>query len=175
MCMDTYISSVRPVGRIDYLHTNGSVGESLYYYNEDDFLKRVKEDNYYGTPMVLYIYRDDRGKTIPLDFVKKLDPYPQGLHIIDFVDDMESLVKEVEALNDNTPNGVIVDADTILADITEHAISEGGMQDNGTAQYIFDIWKRSSDREGIEAMFEFFTTVEFKDFLLACKERITKE
>ena len=29
---------IRPVGRIDFLDTNGQTGESCYYYSEEDFL-----------------------------------------------------------------------------------------------------------------------------------------
>ena len=43
---------LRPVGRIDFLDTKGQTGESCYYYSEEDFLKTVKEENYYGVPMV---------------------------------------------------------------------------------------------------------------------------
>ena len=46
---------LRPVGRIDFLDTKGQTGESCYYYSEEDFLKTVKEENYYGVPMVRWI------------------------------------------------------------------------------------------------------------------------
>ena len=64
------MSNNRPIARIDYLHTDGCIGESCYFYNESEFLARVKEDNYYGTPMVVNIYRNENGETIPLDFVE---------------------------------------------------------------------------------------------------------
>jgi len=73
-----------PIARIDYLHTDGSIGESCHFYTESEFLARVKEDNYYGTPMVVNVYRNENGKTIPLDFVEDFDPPPQGFNIIDF-------------------------------------------------------------------------------------------
>ena len=47
----------RPVGRIDFLDTKGQTGESCYYYSEEDFLKTVKEENYYGVPMVVNVFR----------------------------------------------------------------------------------------------------------------------
>ena len=37
-----------PVGKIDFLDTNGEVGETCYYYTEEEFLKSVKHENYYG-------------------------------------------------------------------------------------------------------------------------------
>ena len=73
----------RPIARIDYLHTDGSIGESCYFYTESEFLARVKEDNYYGTPMVVNVFRDENGETIQLDFVEDFDPPPQGFNIID--------------------------------------------------------------------------------------------
>ena len=81
------MSSKYPIARIDYLHTDGSIGESCCFYTESEFLARVKEDNYYGTPMVVNIYRNENGETIPLDFVEDFDPPPQGFNIIDFTED----------------------------------------------------------------------------------------
>ena len=33
----------RPIARIDYLHTDGSIGESYHFHTESEFLARVKE------------------------------------------------------------------------------------------------------------------------------------
>ena len=44
------------------------------YYSEEDFLKTVMEENYYGVPMVVNVFRDEDGQTIPLDFVQDFDP-----------------------------------------------------------------------------------------------------
>ena len=41
-------------------------------YGEEDFLKTVKEENYYGVPMIINVFRDENGQTIPLDFVKEI-------------------------------------------------------------------------------------------------------
>lgn len=86
-------TNIRPVGRIDYLDTNGKVGEKFYSFNEEDFLKTVKTDNYHGIPMVVNVYRDENGKTIPLDFVLDFDPPVQGFHIVDY-NDMEKIFIE---------------------------------------------------------------------------------
>ena len=95
-----------PVGKIDFLDTNGEVGETCYYYTEEEFLKSVKHENYYGAPMVVTVFRDDNGQTIPLDFMKDFDPYPQGFHIIDYEEGenlnefqrLERLAKQYKAL-----------------------------------------------------------------------------
>lgn len=75
---------LRPVGRIDFLGTDGQVGESCYYYTEDDFLKTVEEQNYCGVPMSVNVFRNKDGNTIPLDFVKDFDPLPQGFEVLDY-------------------------------------------------------------------------------------------
>ncbi len=74
----------RPIARIDYLSSAGMIGEQCYHYDYEKFLNRVKEDNYYGVPMEITVFRDEHGKTIPLDFVSELDPLPQGFHIEDY-------------------------------------------------------------------------------------------
>ena len=74
----------RPVGRIDYLDMKGRVAEQCYYYTEKEFLDRVMEANYYGANMVVNVFRDASGKTIPLDFVTDFDPPPAGFKILDY-------------------------------------------------------------------------------------------
>ena len=83
-------TKIRPVGRIDYLDTKGNVGERFYCFNEEDFLRTVKEDNYHGVPMVVNVYSDKNGKTIPLDFVLDFDPPVQGFHIIKYEDEFQN-------------------------------------------------------------------------------------
>lgn len=83
---------------------------------------------------------------------------------------MEKLLKEVEELNNNTTDGWIKDADTILADI----VQENDFEITGIAQDIFNIWRNSSDKEAVEQIFFKFTDMEFKDFLEKCKEEITR-
>lgn len=78
--------NLRPVGRMDYLSTSGSVGERFYFYNADDFVSAVMEDNYFGVPMIVNVFRDDKNKTIALDFVKDFDPSPQGFKIIEYIE-----------------------------------------------------------------------------------------
>ena len=70
-----------PIARINYLSSSGQVGESLYFYNEDYFLKRLKEDNYYGTPISVTLYRDNSGNTISIAFLMDMDPPIQGFSI----------------------------------------------------------------------------------------------
>ena len=66
-----------------YLGTDGKVGESIEYTSPYQFEKDIKEENYYGVPMSIVLYKDKDGSTIPYDFVTRLDPPPKGFEIID--------------------------------------------------------------------------------------------
>ena len=54
-----------PVGRIDYLHTNGTVRERVEYIRQKQFENDISEKNHYGVPMKVILYADKKGKTIP--------------------------------------------------------------------------------------------------------------
>lgn len=84
---------------------------------------------------------------------------------------MDKLIKEVEKLNNNTPYGYIVDADTILVDL----LNENDFEFCGFAQDIFNIYKNSNDKNAVCQMFYEFTGVEFEDYLKMCKQQITRE
>ena len=73
----------KPIGRIDYLHTDGRVRESIEYTSPYQLEKDIKEENYYGVPMKIVLYKDRDGTTIQHDFIYQLDPPPQGVEIID--------------------------------------------------------------------------------------------
>ncbi len=73
----------KPIGRIDYLHTDGRVRESIEYTSPYQFEKDIKEENYYGVPMKIVLYKDRDGTTIPQYFITQLDSPPQGVEIID--------------------------------------------------------------------------------------------
>ena len=73
----------KPIGRIDYLGTDGKLGESIEYTSPYQFEKDIKEENYYGVPMSIVLYKDKDGNTIPHGFIAQLDPPPKGFEIID--------------------------------------------------------------------------------------------
>ena len=73
----------QPVGRINYLHTDGTVRESVEYTSPYQFEKDIKEENYYGVPMGIVLYKDEHGNVIPHEFISELDPPPQSIEFID--------------------------------------------------------------------------------------------
>ena len=73
----------KPIGRIDYLGTDGKVGESIEYTSPYQFEKDIKEENYYGVPISIVLYKDKDDNTIPHGFIAQLDPPPKGFEIID--------------------------------------------------------------------------------------------
>ena len=72
-----------PVGRIEYLGSNGQVGETVEYTDADRFERDIKDENYYGTPMSVVVYRNADGSTIPYSFISECDPPLQGFSIED--------------------------------------------------------------------------------------------
>lgn len=72
-----------PVGRIEYLGSNGQVGETVEYTDADRFERDIKDENYYGTPMSVVVYRNADGSTIPYSFISECDPPLQGFAIED--------------------------------------------------------------------------------------------
>ena len=84
-----------PVGRIEYLGSNGEVGETVEYTDADRFERDIKDENYYGTPMSVVVYRNADGNTIPYAFISECDPPLQGFSIED-----SPLIERNESLSD---------------------------------------------------------------------------
>lgn len=79
-------------------------------------------------------------------------------------------IRQIELLNSNTPNGMIIDSDTILADLLQDVDNEV----TGFSQDIFNIYKRSKDKDAVKQMFFEFTGTEFDDYLDKCIKEITR-
>ena len=73
----------QPIGRIDYLHADGTVRESVEYTSPYRFEKDIKEETFYGVPFIIVLYKDKDENTVPQDFIGSLDPQPKGVEIID--------------------------------------------------------------------------------------------
>lgn len=85
---------------------------------------------------------------------------------------LEAEIEDVEKLQGNTPNGTVIDADTILADYLGDFASPDS---NGVAKEIFEIFRYSSDKKAVIDMFQAFTGISFSDYLKECKEKISRE
>ena len=91
-----------PVGRVDYLDSNGMTAYSIEYTEEDRFVREILDDNHYGVPMSIVVYRQKDGSTIATDFVDLLDPPPQGFEIVDYEKTRpETLVDRAKRLINN--------------------------------------------------------------------------
>ncbi len=71
-----------PVGRIDFLHTDGRVRESIEYTSPYQLEKDIKEENFYGVPMQVVLYADKDGKTVEHGYISETDPPLNGFSII---------------------------------------------------------------------------------------------
>ena len=73
----------KPIGRIEYLGTNGEVGESIEYTSPYQLEKDIKEENYYGVPMNVVLYRQSDGSVVSHDYIAECDPPLKGFSVID--------------------------------------------------------------------------------------------
>lgn len=79
-------------------------------------------------------------------------------------------IRQIELLNSSTPNRMIIDSDTILVDLLLNVDNEI----SGFSQDIFNIYKRSKDKDAVKQMFFEFTGTEFDDYLDKCMKEITR-
>ena len=84
--------------------------------------------------------------------------------------DIDEMIEQVEELSANTPDGTVIDADTILVDLVENC----DLDCTGFAQDIFMIYQRSTDKQAVKEMFFEFTGVEFEDYLQKCIDETTR-
>lgn len=82
----------------------------------------------------------------------------------------ESLVRIAQEFTNNTPDGPVIDGDTLLCDIMQGV----AFDETGLADEIFNIWLGSSDRLSVENLFETFTGVSFENYVLSCIARTTR-
>ena len=77
---------------------------------------------------------------------------------------IEKKAKAVVELLENTPDGIVFDVDTILADLFEKA----DLETTGIAAELLGIWARSDDRASVEQLFCLMTDCDFEDYLDLC-------
>ena len=71
----------KPVGKIDYLNSDGTVRESIEHTSEYRFVNDIKEENFFDEPMSVYVYSDKDGNSISTDFVKNLANDLKGFEV----------------------------------------------------------------------------------------------
>ena len=84
--------------------------------------------------------------------------------------DSEAAVDKAKELTLNTPNGIVRDADTILEDYMDNRETEI----SGIAEEVFDIYKNTTDKESVKAMFEALVGTSFDDYVKDCIKNTTK-
>lgn len=77
-------------------------------------------------------------------------------------------IERIESLEKSLKDGMIYDADTVLADL----VGMCEFEVSGISKELFDIYKNSSDKESIEKLFELFTDTGFKEYLNICEKEI---
>lgn len=88
-------------------------------------------------------------------------------------DDIVTNVRLAKALSEGTPNGYIVDADTILHDI----MSEADFEISGISSELFSTFLEASEegKEIVKKMFYLFTDLDFEEYVKMCIEKTTKK
>ena len=72
-----------PVGRIDYLSPDGDVSESIEYTSEYKLLKDIREENYFGQSMTVYLYQGKDNKNVSQNLISALNSISQKYEVID--------------------------------------------------------------------------------------------
>ena len=140
----------KPVGRIDYLHTNGKVRESIEYTSEYQFVKDVKDENFYGTPMSVVVYADKDGNPIiPIDFATELDPPPQSFDIVPSPYLERAEEEKTEELTDAELIGkeVVIDGDKYIIEKIDPVFGDVSMRDTTSIYPINRVEKIGFVRE----------------------------
>ena len=161
----------QPVGRIDYLHTDGTVRESVEYTSPYQFATDIREEAYYGVPFKVIFYKDKEGNTISRDFAEHLDPPPQGIEIIDSpylandrADEMLRQAEQIAAENALPPDErfFVIETDegyAIWDDLTEaiyiddEGVSEEFKSEWQANDYLEQVKKQVSEKEAAEWLY----------------------
>ncbi len=156
----------KPVGRIDYLHTDGKVRESIEYTSEYQFVKDVKDENYYGTPMSVVLYADKDGNTISRDFVAELDPPPQGFEVIPSPYLERAEEEKTEELTDAELIGkeVVIDGSTFVIEKIDPVFGDVSMRDTTSIYPINRVEKIGFVRKRLAPEKQKFTTEKVAEY-----------
>ena len=156
----------KPVGRIDYLHTDGKVRESIEYTSEYQFVKDIKEENYYGTPMEVVLYQNKDGNTISTKFVEDLDPPPQGFKRIPspYLERAEEEIVEEITDADLIGKEVIIDGSTFVIEKIDPVFGDVSMRDTTSIYPINRVEKIGFVREHLAPEKQEYTTEKVAEY-----------
>ena len=151
-----------PVGRIDYLHTDGRVRESIEYTSEYQFVKDIREENSYGVPMSVVFYQEKDGKTISQSFLSELDPPVQGVKVEQFNAPPVNMAQETEEPDDFSDvdpiavrealaergivNGQVVDPEKLNSDPFIRQVMADVGQTNLESEPVKPAWEQKRSR-----------------------------
>lgn len=151
----------QPVGRIDYLHTDGTVRESIEYTSPYQFASDIREETYYGVPFKVVFYKDKEGNTISREFAEHLDPPAQSIEIIDSpylakdrADEMLRQAEHIAAENTLPPDErfFVIETDegyAIWDDLTEAIY----IDDEGVSEEFKSEWQANDYLEDVKNLF----------------------
>ena len=132
----------KPVGKIDYLNSDGTVRESIEYTSEYRFVNDIKEENFFDDPMSVYVYSDKDGNSISTDFVKNLANDLNGFEVI------PSPYLEEEPINDELiGREVIIDGDSYIVESFSQKSGDVSMRDTSSIYPINRVEKIGFVRE----------------------------
>ena len=151
-----------PVGRIDYLHTDGRVRESIEYTSEYQLVKDIREENSYGVPMTVVFYQDKDGKTISQSFLSELDSPIQGVKVEQFNAPPVNMTQETEEPDDFSDvdpiavrealaergivNGQVVDPEKLNSDPFIRQVMADVGQTNLESEPVKPAWEQKRSR-----------------------------
>ena len=132
----------KPIGKIDYLNSDGTVRESIEYTSEYRLVNDIKEENFFDEPMSVYVYSDKDGNSISTDFVKNLANDLNRFEVI------PSPYLEEEPINDELiGREVIIDGDSYIVESVSQKSGDVSMRDTSTIYPINRVEKIGFVRE----------------------------
>jgi hypothetical protein len=86
--------------------------------------------------------------------------------------EIKEKIENIKNLQKSTPNGYVIDADTILCDIMKNPNLD--FEITGIALELFELYEKTTDKKGFEKLFSFFTDKKFEEFVEECEEKTTR-
>lgn len=111
------------VAMVEYLDSDGNAGYCSQYSDAEKLAEDIASESDSGVPFSLVIYRDANGRTIPTDFVDRLDPPPKGLRY-------ENLTSTIFELETEAEKQEIPDSETIAGAFEAAGYRRGSSPNN---------------------------------------------